>query len=67
MFDQVFAELKADNVVAAAEIKAIAEQYSATGRKPSSRAAALSEISKRFVEKVRYVAKNKVAEKARPW
>jgi len=39
------------------------------GTSPASREAhgALAAISKRFVEIVRFHAKNKVAEKARPW
>jgi hypothetical protein len=37
------------------------------GKKPSSKTMALAAISKRFVEIVRFHAKNKVAEKARPW
>jgi hypothetical protein len=37
------------------------------GRKAPSKSAALKAISKRFVEIVRFHAKNKVAERVRPW
>lgn len=66
-FDRAFAELKSDGELAAADVIAIAHAYLGGGKKPTSKAAAYSAISKRFVEIVRYHAKNKVAEKARPW
>jgi hypothetical protein len=66
-FEYVFAELKADSRLKAAEIVAIAQRYNGGGKKPSSKAMALAAISKRFVEIVRFHAKNKVAERVRPW
>ena len=66
-FESVFEELKLDDRLKAADVIAIAQQYSGGGKRPSSKAVALAAISKRFVEIVRFHAKNKVAEKARPW
>ena len=66
-FDAIVAELESDSGVSAAELVAIASGYNKGGRKPTSKAAALAMIKKRFVEIVRFHAKNKVAEKARPW
>jgi hypothetical protein len=51
----------------APDVIAIAHRYNGGGKKPSSKTMALAAISKRFVEIVRFHAKNKVAEKARPW
>jgi len=66
-FDHMFSELKSDKRLTAADTIAIAQRYNGGGKKPSSNAMALAAISKRFVEIVRFHAKNKVAEKARPW
>lgn len=66
-FDAIFSDLKADKRLKAADFVAIAHRYSKGGTKPSSKTMALATISKRFVEIVRFHAKNKVAEKARPW
>jgi len=66
-FDSIFAELKADKHLRAGDIMTIAQGYNKGGNKPSSKAMALAAISKRFVEIVRFHAKNRVAEKARPW
>jgi hypothetical protein len=66
-FEVVFAALKEDKRLKAADITAIAYRYNKGGAKPSSKAVAFAAISKRFVEIVRFHAKNKVAEKARPW
>jgi hypothetical protein len=66
-FEVVLADLKADRRLAAADIVSVALQYNQGGKKPASKAAALAMISKRFVEIVRFHAKNKVAEKVRPW
>lgn len=66
-FDAVFAALKADKQLKAADVVAVAHRYSKGGTKPSSKTMALAVISKRFVEIVRFHAKNKVAEKVRPW
>lgn len=67
VFETVFEELKVDSRLKAAEVIAIAQRYSGGGKKPSSKAMALAAISKRFVEIVRFHAKNKVAERVRPW
>ena len=66
-FEDVFAELKADSALKAPDVVAIAQRYNGGGKKPSSKAMALAAISKRFVEIVRFHAKNEVAAKVRPW
>lgn len=66
-FETVLAEIKADERLKAPDIVAIAQRYNGGGKKPSSKAMALAAISKRFVEIVRFHAKNKVAERVRPW
>jgi hypothetical protein len=66
-FERIFAELKEDDRPRAADVIEISHRYGRGGPKPSSKAAALAAISKRFVEIVRFHAKNKIAEKARPW
>lgn len=66
-FEVILAEIKADDRLKAADIVAIAQRYNGGGKKPSSKAMALAAISKRFVEIVRFHAKNKVAERVRPW
>ncbi len=65
-FDAVLKTLTTDADVAAADIAAIANSYGIGGAKAASRKAGIEKISKRFVELVRYDAKNKVAEKFRP-
>lgn len=67
VFDNVFAEIKGDKQLKAADVITIAHRYNRGGTKAASKAKALAAISKRFVEIVRFHAKNKVAEKARPW
>jgi hypothetical protein len=66
-FDRAFEALKADKRLKSVDLIAIAHEYGLGGKKPSSKTMALAAISKRFVEIVRFHAKNKVAEKARPW
>jgi hypothetical protein len=66
-FEIVLAEIKADSRLKASDVVAIAQRYNGGGKKPSSKAMALAAISKRFVEIVRFHAKNKVAERVRPW
>jgi hypothetical protein len=66
-FERVLSDLKSNPELRAAEVIAIAHKYVGGGKKPSSKTMALAAISKRFVEIVRFHAKNKVAEKARPW
>ena len=67
MFETILADLEADKAVSSSDLITIASTYNKGGRKPSSRAAAFAMIKKRLVEIVRFHAKNKVAEKARPW
>jgi hypothetical protein len=67
VFQTILAELQDDTTLTSADVIAIASGYNKGGRKPSSRAAALALINKRFVEIVRFHGKNKVAEKVRPW
>jgi len=67
VFEVVLAEIKADDRLTALDIINIAHRYNQGGKKPASKTMALAAISKRFVEIVRFHAKNKVAEKARPW
>lgn len=66
-FEAALSDIKSDEHLTAGDIIAIAHRYNKGGRKASSRATALAAISKRFVEIVRFHAKNKIAEKARPW
>lgn len=66
-FEIVATELADDQALSSADLVAIASAYNKGGKKPGSRAAALGLIKKRFVEIVRFHAKNKVAEKVRPW
>jgi hypothetical protein len=66
-FEAVCSDFKGDDRLASADIIAIAHTYVGGGKKPSSRDTAYSAISKRFVEIVRFHAKNQVAAKARPW
>ena len=67
MFERVVAELEGDEALTSAEVVSIASAYNKGGKRPGSKAAALALIKKRFVEIVRFHAKNKVAEKVRPW
>ena len=66
-FELVLAEIRADKRLTAADVASVALGYNDGGKKPSSKTAALALISKRYVEIVRFRAKNKVAEKVRPW
>jgi hypothetical protein len=66
-FELAFADLQEDTGLTAPDVIAIARAYNKGGKKPSSKTAALALIRKRFVEIVRTVNKNKVAEKVRPW
>jgi len=66
-FEDVFAAIKSDKQLKAGDVITIAHRYNKGGVKASSKTAALASISKRFVEIVRFHAKNKVAGKARPW
>lgn len=66
-FDPVVAEIERDARVKSPEIIAIAKSYAGAAKKIGSRAAALEAIRKRFVELVRFDAKNELAAKSRPW
>lgn len=66
-FSVAIDSLNNDIDVRAAEIIAIATAYNRGGAKPSSKAKALAMLRKRHVELVRNAAKQKIAEKARPW
>jgi hypothetical protein len=66
-FEAIFTDLKTDGRLRAADLIAVAQRYNGGGKKPSSKTLALASISKRFVEIVRFHAKNRVAEKVRPW
>jgi uncharacterized Ntn-hydrolase superfamily protein len=67
VFETLLAELEDDSALTSADLIAIAHTYNKGGKKPGSKSAALAMIKKRFVEIVRFHAKNKVAEKVRPW
>lgn len=67
MFETVIRSLEGDTALTSADLIAIAHGYNKGGKKPSSRAASLALINKRFVEIVRTANKHKVAAKARPW
>jgi hypothetical protein len=67
VFETVLADIKTDNRLTAPDVIKVAHRYNQGGKKPASKTMALAAISKRFVEIVRFHAKNKVAEKARPW
>jgi hypothetical protein len=66
-FERVLSALKSDAELRTPDLVTIAQRYVGGGKKAMSRAAALAAISKRFVEIVRFHAKNRVAEKVRPW
>jgi hypothetical protein len=65
--DRVIAELKGNKRLKAVDVIAIAQRYVGGGKKVPSKGAAYTAISKRFVEIARFHAKNKVADKVRPW
>jgi hypothetical protein len=67
VFEIAMEDMEADGALTSADVIAIAHRYNKGGKKPTSRAAALAMMRKRFVEIVRTANKNKVAEKARPW
>lgn len=66
-FEEALVALDSDSSLGAADLIALAFAYNRGGKKPRSRAAALTMIRKRYVEIVRTDAKNRIAEKARPW
>jgi hypothetical protein len=66
-FNTVFEELKDDKQLRAMDVITIAQRYNRGGKRATSKKKAIEGISKRFVEIVRFHAKNKVAERVRPW
>jgi hypothetical protein len=66
-FETIVSELEGTEGLTSADLVAIAHRYNKGGKKPTSKVAAIAMIKKRFVEIVRTVNKNKVAERARPW
>jgi hypothetical protein len=66
-FEAVLDALEEDAGVSSAELIAIAHTYNKGGKKPTSKSGAVALIKKRLVEIVRFHAKNRVAEKVRPW
>ncbi len=66
-FERVLAELNADGTLVAGDVIAIAQLYIGGGKRATSKKAALSAISKRFVEVVRFHKKNAAATNVRPW
>lgn len=66
-FDPLVAEIERDAAVKSGEIIAIAKAYAGASKRITSRTAALDAIRKRFVELIRFDAKNELAAKSRPW
>lgn len=66
-FEAALAELTSSPQVKAAEVIAIAKAYAGASKRIGSRAAAIEAIRKRFVELVRFEAKNALAARSRPW
>jgi len=66
-FNAVVADVKGDRSVKSHELIAIAKAYAGASKKIGSKKAALEAIEKRFVELVRFDAKNALASKSRPW
>lgn len=52
-FDRVLSDLKAKDLVPAADLKAIAQGYAGGGRVPATRSAAFAALTTRFTELVR--------------
>lgn len=66
-FNAAVSGLKQDGRVQSVDLVAIAKQYAGTARKITSKTTALDAIQKRFVELVRFEARNELAAKSRPW
>jgi hypothetical protein len=66
-FDAIYKAVEADKALKSPELIAIARAYAGAARKLTSKKAALDAIRKRFVERVRFEAKNELAAKSRPW
>ena len=65
-FDRVVADLKADEDVSSAELRAIAHGYVGGGKIPANKKLALAALSTRFAELVRSQKNRATAEKVRP-
>lgn len=66
-FEAALAALNADPRLKSPELVAIAKAYAGSSKRIGSKAAAIDAIRKRFVELVRFEAKNALAAKSRPW
>lgn len=66
-FDRAIEALRTDATAKTPELIEIAKSYAGRGKKIGSQKVALEIIRKRFIELVRYDAKNKVAKHSRPW
>ena len=66
-FDVALEAIKSDANVKQAEVIAIAHRYVGGGKKPATRTAAIAAVGRHFVDLIRSNAKNKIAEKVRPW
>lgn len=65
--DAVLASLRDEKRLSVADFATIAYRYNKGGKKPATKKAALAAIAKRALEIRHFHAKNRVAEKARPW
>lgn len=66
-FEAALAELNADARLKTPDFVAVAKAYAGASKRVTSKAAAMEAIRKRFVELVRFEAKNALAAKSRPW
>lgn len=65
--DHLLKEMQQDDRLAASDLISIAHRYNKGGKRATSRKAAFDAIGKRALEIRHFHAKNKIAEKARPW
>jgi predicted amino acid racemase len=65
--DAVLESIRDDKRLSVGDVATIALRYNKGGKKPASKKAALAAIAKRALEIRHFHAKNRVAEKARPW
>jgi hypothetical protein len=66
-FDAAVAALLSDNGLSGSDVILIADKFAIPSERIGSRAAAVAAMNKRFVELVRFRAKNAIAAKTRPW
>lgn len=66
-FEAAYNELTADKALKSPDLVAIAKAYAGAAKRITSKKAALDAIRKRFVELVRFDAKNGLAARSRPW